>query len=580
MRTDKPGLSGRLDWTRSTNRNGRTRRARRNALTPSGESLECRALLAVFTGFSHVRNIHTPSGVYSLQIDGPGVLKTSPAGKGTVDVKVLGTTSVSTLTITQVRPRFHVAGGLMSIRNLVIRSGEIGGIIAAPAELDGVMTPLVSSLGALEFGVLGPAAQIDVGGDVGSMSVGAVDLGPTGHVVIAGDLNGALALETPGQTTTGVTSIGTLAIDGGRFVIGRDSLSPITIGGDMSLSHNGLFSIGRDQTGTISVGGSLILDTGGQLMVGRNLTGLSVSGDVLVNPSGSGIVVGGDLSEMTVDGILRGQGSPTTIDVGVGLNLNGLSVLGGGTGQGGIQSANISVGKSIRGLIVPHGIFRSWITAGVSISGVIVGADGATAIYNSEIDAATSITGVTANGDVKSGFPTGDPTGYPTRIIAGKIRAPQAGSTPDQGNYISNGTIDQFQINGAFIDSVLAASVVPYGGDGSLPPPVLYGGTPRTSGPPPAGFSNYNAPGGLTGPDSNDQFIKNYSIRSIINGQLLPTAVYDTATDPNVHVNVLDGGTINAVVTGGVVSTPHGDDFDFTGVFAVNTKGINGGLAP
>ena len=78
----------------------------------------------------------------------------------------------------------------------------------------------------------------------------------------------------------------------------------------------------------------------------------------------------------------------------------------------------------------------------------------------------------------------------------------------------------------------------------------------------------------------NGQVIKNYSIRSFVNGQLLPTAVYNTAIDPNIHVNVLEGGTIIATVTGGVISTPHDDTFDFTGVFAVNTLGVNGGLAP
>ena len=60
----------------------------------------------------------------------------------------------------------------------------------------------------------------------------------------------------------------------------------------------------------------------------------------------------------------------------------------------------------------------------------------------------------------------------------------------------------------------------------------------------------------------------------------MPTAVYDTAIDPNIHVFVLDNGTINATVSGSVVSTPHDDTFDFTGVFAVNTAGVNGGLAP
>jgi hypothetical protein len=57
----------------------RPARARYTTTKPVVESLEGRQLLALFTGFSHVRNIPTNSGVYSLQIDGPGVLKTQPA---------------------------------------------------------------------------------------------------------------------------------------------------------------------------------------------------------------------------------------------------------------------------------------------------------------------------------------------------------------------------------------------------------------------------------------------------------------------------------------------------------------------
>jgi hypothetical protein len=556
----------------------RSARARDMTAKPVLETLEGRQLLALFTGFTHVRNVPTPTGVYSLQIDGPGVLKTQPAGGGSFNLKVLGTTAASTLTITQVRPRFHLPNGLMSIDNLTIGSGAIGAILAGSAELDGTMSPINSAVSTLEFGALGPAAQIYVNGGVGSMEFGSVDLGPGGQVVIAGDLTSAQSQST--ETTPGIT-IGTMNLDGGQFIIGQDSLEPISIGGDLSLAHNGLLAIGRDQTGTLSVGGSIIIDSGGQINVGRNLTSLTVGGNVLVDPGASGIVVGGNLNAMTVGGYFRGQGSASAIDMGVGLNLSSLTVEGGGssTSPGGIQSANINVGKSITNLDVPHGIFRSWITAGVSINEVNVGADGVTAVYNSEIDAGTSITNVTLGGDLTSGFPTGDASGYPTRIIAGKVRAPALGSTPDQGLYLSDGTINAFAIEGSFINSVLAASVAPFGGDGSLPPPVPYGGTPRTSGPPPAGFSNYNAPGGLTD-IGNGQQIKNYSIRSYVGGQLVPTAVYNTAIDPNIHVNVLDNGTINATVSGSVVSSPHDDTFDFTGVFAVNTMGVNGGLAP
>ncbi len=139
----------------------RSARVRYITAKPVLESLEGRQLLALFTGFSHVRNIPTSTGVYSLQINGPGVLKTQPAGGGSFDVKVLGTTDASTLSITQVRPRFHVANGLMSIDNLYVRSGQIGSILASPVELDGAMTPLSSSVGTHEFGARGRGAQIN-----------------------------------------------------------------------------------------------------------------------------------------------------------------------------------------------------------------------------------------------------------------------------------------------------------------------------------------------------------------------------------------------------------------------------------
>src|SRR5271157_129846 len=527
----------------------RSARARYTTTKPVLESLEGRQLLALLTGFSHVRNIPTNSGVYSLQIDGPGVLKTQPAGGGSFDVKVLGTTDASTLTITQVRPRFHVANGLMSIDKLIIRSGQIGGILAGPVELDGAMSPVNSGMNTLEFGALGSgaqinvnggvstmdlgsvesgaldvcgnvstmnmgsvgsSAQIDVKGSVGTMNVGSVNLGPGGRVVIADDLNSAF--ESPNQSsTTTVMTIASMNLDGGQFVIGGESLALITIVGDLSLSLDGLLAI---QTGTLSVGGSVIIGSGGQLNVRGNLTALTVGGNVLIGPGASGIVVGGDLDAMNVGGYFSGQGSATAIDLGVGLNLKSLTVEGGGTSTspGGIQSANINVGKNISNLDVPHGIFRSWVTAGVSINEVNVGADGVTGIYNSEIDAGTSIMNVTVDGDVTSGFPTGDTSGYPTRIIAGKIRAAALGSTPDQGTYLANGTISGFAIDGWLINSVLAASVAPFGGDGSLPPPVPYGGTPRTSisGPPPPPPPPHNAPGGLTD-IGNGQNIKNYS---------------------------------------------------------------------
>jgi hypothetical protein len=613
----------------------RSARARYTTTKPVLESLEGRQLLALFTGFSHVRNIPTPTGVYSLQIDGPGVLKTQPAGGGSFDVKVLGTTDASTLTITQVRPRFHVANGLMSIDNLTIRSGQIGSILASQVELDGAMSPVNSDVGTLEFGALGPgaqinvngsvstmdfgsvesgaqivingsvstldvgsqesgaidvsgnvstvnigsvgsSAQIDVTGSVGTMNVGSVNLGPGGRVVIADDLNSAF--ESPDQSsTTTVMTIASMNLDGGQFVIGGESLALITIVGDLSLSQDGLLAI---QTGTLSVGGSVIIGSGGQLKVRGNLTALTVGGDVLIGPGASGIVVGGDLNAMSVGGYFSGQGSATAIDLGVGLNLNSLTVKGNGVvNPGGIQSANINVGKNISNLNVSHGIFRSWITAGVSINGgsgtgsttVTVGADGVTAIYNSEIDAGTSIMNVTVGGDVTSGFPTDDTSGYPTRIIAGKIRAAALGSTPDQGVYLPNGSISNLTINGALIDAVLAASVAPYGGNGSLPPLPAYGQPPQSpSAPTPGVPTNYQAPAGMT------NNLPNYSIRNVTAGEYTGDAAWAQPPDSR-HDTILSNGTITAKITGGVVSTQidqTADTYDYAGLFAVNPFGV------
>ena len=208
----------------------------------------------------------------------------------------------------------------------------------------------------------------------------------------------------------------------------------------------------------------------------------------------------------------------------------------------------------------------------MSINGVNdVGADGVTGIYNSEIDAGTSITNLTVGGDVTSGFPTGDTSGYPTRIIAGKIRSAAIGSTPDQGVYLPNGTISDLAIDGSLINAVLAASVAPFGGDGSLPPPPAYGAAPRSPGTPPGVFTNYQAPAGLT-----DNTTPNYSIRNVTNGVPTGPAAWAQPIGSR-HDTVLNNGTITATITGGVVSTQTdqtADTYDYAGLFAVNTIGV------
>ena len=149
---------------------------------------------------------------------------------------------------------------------------------------------------------------------------------------------------------TGSMMIGGFTIDGGRFVIGEDSMAPIVVSGNMTISHDGLFSIGRDLDDSLSINGNLVLDTGGQIFVGRNLDDLTVNGNVIVNPSGSGIVVNGALGDLSVSGIFQGQGgtsTPAVFDLGVGLTISGLTISGGTTSQDGLINANIRAGGSI-----------------------------------------------------------------------------------------------------------------------------------------------------------------------------------------------------------------------------------------
>ena len=331
-------------------------RVRRLAMAPVLEHLEGRRLLSFYTGPSAIRPVLSKAGDFLIQVSGPGLVKVHPAPHGAIDLSAFGTTTDSTITVTLVRPRWHAKSQFLPIHNLTVTSAQLGSLDAAAVELTGTMTPLNNSVADLTLGGIGPAARVDVNGSVGMMTVSTIDLGPTGHVVISGALNTA--------DLTGPMTIGGMTIDGGRFAIGQDSLAPISISGDMTISQDGQFSVGRDLDGGLSVSGNLELDSGGQLMVGRNLSDLTVTGNLIVNPAGSGIVVGGESGGVTIDGVFQGQGgtaAPTFFDLGVGLNLTGLTILGGNRSLNGLINANIRAGGSISGVDIVYGTVNSTI---------------------------------------------------------------------------------------------------------------------------------------------------------------------------------------------------------------------------
>jgi hypothetical protein len=341
---------------------------RRHAILPDLERLEGRQLLSGYTGASRSRTILSSGGLFSIEVSGPGVIKVSSAGSSAIDLSAFGTTSASTLTITQIRPRWHFPSGDLGLDKVKIVSGQLGGFDAGSSELNGKITPLTSGLNTLELGTIGPKAQINVDGDVGSMSAAQINLGPTGHVLITGQINSSDMTSSSSSSSltglTGLMTIGSLNIDGGQFMIGEDSIAPIAVTGNMTISHDGLFSIGRDMDEPLTVYGNLVLETGGQIFVGRNLDDLTVNGNLIVNPSGSGIVVNGALGDLTVNGIFQGQGgtsAPTLFDLGVGLTISGLTISGGTTSQAGLINANIRAGGSITGENITYAIVNSTI---------------------------------------------------------------------------------------------------------------------------------------------------------------------------------------------------------------------------
>jgi hypothetical protein len=329
---------------------------------PRIEHLENRQLLSFYTGPSANRPVIASGGAFFVQVQGAGVVKVHPAGHGAIELVAFGTDTNSTITITQVRPRFHYLNRLLAIRNLVVVSGQLGNLEAAPAKLTGKMSALSQPMNTLELGALGPAAQVDINGGVANFNVTTVDLGPTGHVAL-----------TAGSGSSGATesfTVGTMTLDGGQFAIGGDADAELSIQGNLTASHDGELSVDRDAAAGIAVGGAVELDTGGQIEVGRNVQGLSITGNLIVSPispgvpSGSGISIGGELFDLAVGGYFQGQGgtaTPTAFDLGVGLNLTGLTILGGLSGVGGLIDANIRAGGSIKAVSIRYGSVNSTI---------------------------------------------------------------------------------------------------------------------------------------------------------------------------------------------------------------------------
>ena len=360
----------------------------------------------------HVGSLTGPVSLGGLTIDG---------GQFLIDGDLTGPFDPGGVTIEQ--------GGKLSV------GGDITGAVTLGAlTLDGGQL-LVSQGVSGNFAASGMTLQdgglLSVGQDIGGI------LNDTGNLTI-----GSHSAIVVGNNLAGLTVGQAMTLDGGLFVVGNDLTGPMLVGSDLSISNSGQFVVGRDLSGGASIMGNLAFDSGGLFTVGRDLNGLNTRGNIEFTPSAgaSTITVGGALTNLVITGIFQGKGT-STIDLNVVNNLNNFTVMHGGANLGSVQNANINVGKSIVGLNIAHGIFNSLITAGVSIDGTIaqssaaggnIGPDGADGVFDSQILAGVQIVNLTINGNVHSDYVTNpNPTGYPTRILAGAER--QAETSPRAG---------------------------------------------------------------------------------------------------------------------------------------------------
>lgn len=705
--------------TRNAGGNRVLRRERR-AAKPMMENLEGRLLLTRAYPFPtvppNVRNVIFDRAVYTIAIDGPGVLRARPSGQGSVNLDLLGTTDQTVVSIARRNLGPHAPFSALPLNQIDVRTGRLGALVAGnAADLVGTMSSIVGGMSVIQVNAIGPDARVEVLGDLGQLSAGSVSLGPAGRVRVAGDLGtmtagsvnldggmllvdqsivgdatigelravnggrlatgddvtsltitggaqisheGTLAvgddlggleigrdlsinlggrLEVGGDVTgrigvggglgmlggrltvgtdlgglwvsrdtqvgeggfllvgrdlSGPVSFGnTLLVDGSFVGVGRDVIGPMTVDNDLILVNDATLAVGRDVRQPLVVGNDLVIAGDANLLIGRNVWGFEVGGNL--DTSGVGVVaIGGNLNDLRIDGALIGKGVVGDPDLAVGLDLNGLTVLGFVPTLGSIVNADISIEKSLVGLDARHGIFNSFLTAGVLIdggeetpSGGNIGPDGPIAVLNSQIRAGVQIRNLLINGDVVSTAPS-DPTALPTRIVAGQNRA---------GVFSPAGNIDNFQITGSLIDAVIAASVVPEGGHGNIEPvPTDINGDGTYDAP--AGFlpfGTYGNPGSISNNapagynefyqflgyfyDPADPVIDDLILPGAINASFAPTVPSPNEVTPDTRIPLPTKST----VLGGVITTaPPSDDYDSPGFFAADTRGVFVGTLP
>ena len=281
---------------------------------------------------------------YQVSLTGGGYEQLSQIGSGhhrVIGIDLFSTTASSQLTITlkSAQPAFGSANTVLQIGKINVHSGQLGGINAAgAANLLGNVTTLKGSVQTIAFNDLGPNAQINVVGSVGTFQVGSADLSANGLVNITGDV-------------TGQFSAGGLDLNGGRVIIGDNVDGGLSLGG-LDITQGGQLIVGNNLDGASTLGPVDI--NGGRFLVGHNVNGTLTTGDLIVQNAGHFIVNNDAAGLVQVEGVARINSNGL---VQVGGTLAGLNVFQGLTLD---SSGKLSVGSDVTGPIT--------VGTGVSLS--------------------------------------------------------------------------------------------------------------------------------------------------------------------------------------------------------------------
>ncbi len=288
-------------------------------MAPNIEALQGRQLLSFLNPFgAKFARVQSGGVVDVISVAGPGQVFTKRINRNMIAISLAGTTQDSQVTIASLGAGLAGANRPLQIERIVVRSGRLGSFLGpTTADLDGPMTPLTGPVASLQFDAIGPAAQITVNGNLGSLSVGRnLQTSAGGQLHVSGSLGTlSVAGDIQGKGTNDIVigdDLGQLTVLGGAT---GGSLQNVSI--DVAKNIQGLDIRNGIFNSLIEAG---ILINGGTPGAGSN--GWNIGPDGRVAVMDSEILAGFAIDNLTIGGDVQSDlpsnsaGSPTRIVAG------------------------------------------------------------------------------------------------------------------------------------------------------------------------------------------------------------------------------------------------------------------------